>query len=406
MKNRIHPSAKHSTSSKNQIHLEGVSTRFYRPVWVEIDHKNLKHNFLELSKIVSPQVSLLTVVKANAYGHGLIPVSKTLSECRADFLGVSSIEEALSLKETRIKKPILILGNIYPFTNLELAIQEKIRVTVASVDSAKMCDLYARKLGKKVYAHAKVDTGMNRIGVNIQKGLEFIRKILEFPTIRLEGIYTHFSGSAEDPKFTMRQLELFTKFVSELRTLKIGIPYIHCANSAALIKYPESHLTMVRPGISLYGFCPFPTSRKVSLKPVLSWKSRIVFLKDVPIGTPVSYGGTFRTKRKSKIATASFGYADGYRRSLSNRGWVLVNGQRVPVIGRVTMDMTMLDVTDLSGVQVGDEVVLIGKQDKEEITVQEMAQWTETIPYEVFCGITSRVPRINLYTSIDDRERK
>lgn len=340
---------------------------------------------------------MLAVVKANSYGHGLVSVSKTLSRCKVRFFGVSSVEESLILKQSRLTQPPLILGNIYPFTNLEPAIKNKVRVTVASIESAKMCDHFARKFGMRVYAHAKIDTGMNRIGVNVQNGLEFIKKILELKSVNLEGVYTHFSDSANDPQFTKEQCSLFKKLVSEMQSQNIAVPYIHCANSAATIKYPESHWTMVRPGISLYGVPPVSKEKSVHLKPVLTWKSRIVFLKEVSSNAPVSYARTYRTKRKSKIATAAFGYADGYRRNLSNKGWVLVKGRRVPVIGRVTMDMTMLDVTDVPQVQVGDEIVLLGSQGDETISVQELANWSETSPYEIFCGIASRVPRMDIF---------
>jgi len=197
-------------------------------------------------------------------------------------------------------------------------------------------------------------------------------------------------------KFTKFQIETFTNFISLLSQKKIYAPYVHCANSAALIKYPESRFSLVRPGISLYGINPFQGEKKLKLKKVLSWKSRIVFLKEAPAKTRISYLGTFVTKRASKIATAAFGYADGYRRSLSNKGVVLVNGKRVPVIGRVTMDMTMLDVTECPKVHVGDEVVLIGEQGKETISVEEMAELCQTSAYEIFCNIAARVARVDL----------
>ena len=371
---------------------------YYRPVWVEIDHKNLKHNFSEISRLVSPRTPILAVVKANAYGHGLVPVSRTLRECKVDFLGITSVEESLILRKAGILTPALILGNIYPFTNLELAIKNNTRVTVASIESARMCDQFARRLGKKVFAHAKIDTGMNRIGVSVKNAIPFIHEILKFRSIKLEGVYNHFSSSAEDPYFTRIQIDRFKGLVDELRAQKIEVPYIHCANSAAIIRYPETYFSMVRPGLSLYGVSPVPLVEKsVQLRPILTWKSRIIFLKEVPAHTPVSYAGTFVTKHKSKIATAAFGYADGYRRNLSNKGWVLVNGARVPVVGRITMDMTMLDVTGLPHVRIGDEAVLIGRQGDQTMSVEELAGWSNTSPYEMFCGISLRVPRIDIH---------
>ena len=370
---------------------------YFRPVWAEISHKNLRHNLSEISRLLPPRTSVLAVVKANAYGHGLVPVSRTLSAAGVAFLGITSVEESLELKKAGIRTPALILGNIYPFSNLETAIKNSVRVTVASVESARMCDQFARKFGKKVHVHAKIDTGMNRIGVSVNNAVPFIHEILKFRSIQLEGIYTHFSSSAEDPYFTKVQIDRFDGLVERLRAQKAAPPYIHCANSAAILRYPETHFSLVRPGLSLYGVTPVPLlDSRVDLRPILTWKSRIIFLKDVPAGTPVSYAGTFVTQRKSKIATAAFGYADGYRRNLSNKGWVLVNGRRVPAIGRITMDMTMLDVTDVPSVNVGDEVVLIGKQGNETMAVQELAGWANTSPYETFCAISSRVPRIGV----------
>lgn len=382
-------------SFQNRILSGRNSPPIYRPVFAEINHQNLKHNFNLISRKVSSKTAILSVVKANAYGHGLIPVSRTLSRL-SKFLGVTSIEEALLLRKSGIRTPALILGNIYPFTNLPHAIQNDVRVTVASIESARMCDQFGRKLGKKVFAHAKIDTGMGRIGVNVRQALPFIEKILELSNVRLEGLYTHFSDSAEDPEFTKFQLKLFSDLVSTLKKRKIKIPFIHCANSGGIFGYPESRFSLVRPGISLYGVSMLK-GKKLNLKPVLAWKSQIVFLKQVPARTPISYARTFVTKRKSKIATATFGYADGFRRSLSNNSEVLVQGTRVPVIGRVTMDMTMLDVTDAPHVRVGDEVVLIGTQGGASITVEEMADWAKTSPYEMLCGISARVPRIDIF---------
>ncbi len=372
--------------------------KFFRPTWVEINHRNLRSNFLELKKQIAPGVSILAVVKANAYGHGLVPVSRTLSRLGAKFLGVTSLEESLALKSAQIKTPSLILGNIYPFSNLSVAIKNGVRVTAASVESALQCEKAARRLGEKVYVHAKIDTGMNRIGVNIKGAVPFIEKIKSLKSVVLEGIYTHFASSYEDPDFTGNQILHFTDLLENLRARGIHIPFVHDANSGGIFRYPHAHFSLVRPGISLYGVLPVTVPKQINLKPVLSWKSRIIFLKNVPAGMPVSYSGTFKTKRPSVIATAAFGYADGFRRSFSNKAEVLVQGQRVPVAGRVTMDMTMLDVTDVPRVQVGDEVVIIGTQGKENIPVQNLAGWAGTSPYEIFCGISARVPRMDLHS--------
>ncbi len=367
---------------------------FFRPCWVEIDHSRLQNNLKTIAQQL-PHHNILAVVKANAYGHGLIPVARSLAKAKTKpkFFGITSIEEALELKQAGIKIPSLILGNIFPFSNLEHAIKNDIRVTVASAESARMCDHYGKKLRRKVKAHAKIDTGMGRIGVNVYKSAEFIRQIKGYKNVELEGLYTHFSDSADDAGFTQKQMELFADLVRQLKSEGVTIPFVHCANSAGIFKYRESPFTLARPGISLYGILPM-RDYKSGLEPILTWKSRIVFLKDVPVGTSISYARTFVTERPSRIATAAFGYADGFRRSFSNKAKVLVNGTRAPVVGRVTMDMTMLDVTDIPGVRVGDEVVILGKQGKSEVSVWELADWAGTSPYEIFCGISTRVPRV------------
>ncbi len=373
-----------------------TTQKFFRPCWVEIDHDRLQNNLQAIAKRL-PHRNILAVIKANAYGHGVVPVARTLakSKIKPKFFGITSIEEALQIKKAGLKIPSLILGNIFPFSNLVHAVKNDIRVTVASAESAKMCDHYGKKLRRKVHAHAKIDTGMGRIGVNVYKSAEFVRQISALRHVELEGLYTHFSDSADDPGFTQKQMGLFAGLVKQVKSEGISIPYIHCANSAAIFKYDAAHFTLVRPGISLYGILPM-REHSFSLEPILAWKSRIVFLKDVPVGTPVSYARTFVTQRPSRIATAAFGYADGFRRSFSNKAQVLVNGKRAPVLGRITMDMTMLDVTDIPGVRVGDEVVILGRQGKDEVSVWELAAWAGTSPYEIFCGISTRVPRVDV----------
>jgi len=264
------------------------------------------------------------------------------------------------------------------------------------VESALECEKYARRLKKKIYVHAKIDSGMGRIGVNVRNAAAFIEKIRSLRSVKLEGVYTHFSSAYEDPAFTKNQIRVFTDLSDDLSARGLDISYVHSANSSGIFLYPNAHFSLVRPGISLYGVWPATLKRDLGLKPVLSWKSRIIYLKSVPAGTPVSYAGTFKTSRPSLIATSAFGYADGFRRAFSNKAQVLVRGQRVPVVGRVTMDMTMLDVTDVPGVRVGDEVVILGAQGKSVIPVEDLARWADTSPYEIFCGISPRVPRVNL----------
>jgi len=371
--------------------------KFYRPVWAEINHKHIKHNFLTVKARLSRGTGILAVIKANAYGHGLVSVGRTVSRLGAKFLGVTSIEESLDLKAARINTPSLILGNIFPFSNLETAVKNNIRISLASVEAALQCDKTARRLKKKVYVHAKIDTGMGRIGVSARNAAAFVEKIRSLRSVVLEGIYTHFAGAYEDSETTQKQIHLFTSLLNALKARGIEIPFIHDANSGAIFKYPQVQFSLVRPGISLFGVWPVAGQTPSDLRPALAWKSRIIYLKNVPADTPVSYAGTFRTARPSVIATAAFGYADGFRRSFSNKAQVLVGGLRAPVVGRVTMDMTMLDVTDVPDVKVGDEVVILGRQGDAVLPVEELARWADTSPYEILCGIASRVPRVDLH---------
>jgi alanine racemase len=337
----------------------------------------------------------LAVVKADAYGHGAIPVSKKLEELRVDFLGVARVQEGIELRNGGIKKPILVLSGIYQ-EEVEEVLDYKLTPMVYRLEIAEALSAAAGKRGKKVPVHLKVDTGMGRIGVLAEEAPAFANRVRQFENLEIEGIASHLSTADEgDSAFAAQQLKRFSRTIEEMKRLDIDPPFCHIANSAALVNLPAAHFTLVRPGIMLYGSYPSASLKdKISLRQVMSWKSHIADLKKLPAGYPISYGRTFITQRPSLIAAIPVGYADGYNRLFSNRGEVLIKGMRAPVAGRVCMDWTMADVTDITGVEVGDEVVLMGSQSGQEITPEEMGGWIGTIAYEILCSVGKRVSRI------------
>lgn len=366
-----------------------MSEEFLRPTYTEIDLGAIRENYRQIKSISDRFV--MPVVKANAYGHGDIEVAKLLSEEGAELLGVATIEEGIKLRKNSIELPILVLGSIYPLENYDIVLKYSLTPIVASRISGLSLQKSAEKTGKEALYHLKVDTGMGRIGVNPDSAVKLYEELEKMPNIKCEGIFTHLARADENPGFTDEQI---SKFESVINRISSPPKYIHAANTAGIVKFENSLFTLVRPGLAVYGLVPFSVDNDdILLKPAMSWHSRIVFLKEVEKGTPISYGSTWHAPVKSQIATASVGYADGYRRILSNNSQVLIRGKRCPVIGRVCMDMIMIDVTELDDVQLGDEVVLIGQSGEEKITIEEMADWAGTINYEIVTGITSRVPR-------------
>ncbi|MGB2705706.1 MAG: alanine racemase [Candidatus Omnitrophota bacterium] len=367
----------------------------YRPTWAEIDLDAIRHNTRKIQDILGKDTNIMAVVKANAYGHGIVETSKVLEKLKIGYLGVATLDEALVLRKAKIKLPILILGSVLP-EEAEVAVRNNIALTLCSKELLKaLVNMAGKKLKPKV--HIKVDTGMGRIGVWHERAVEFIIDAKKHKNIEIEGIYTHFSIAGRDKFFTQYQIDSFEEILRALERLGMSIPLRHAANSIACVDWKKSHLNMVRPGIIIYGIYPkrnFP--RRIDLKPTFSLKTKIVFIKNTPPGRSISYGRTYITQSHTKIATIPIGYADGYGRILSNKAEVLVRGRRAPVIGKVTMDQTMIDVGHIKNVKVGDEVVLIGKQKEEEIRVEKLARLAGTIPYEIVTGITNRVPR--LYT--------
>ncbi|MCG2677962.1 alanine racemase [bacterium] len=368
-----------------------------RPTWAEIDLGAIRHNLGQIKKLLgagkplSPKI--MVVVKANAYGHGLIEVAKTLEKLDVHYLGVASLDEAVCLRREGIRLPILVLGTILP-QEVDSALDYDVTLTVCSREVARTLNNKAKVLGKIVPVHIKIDTGMGRIGVWHQQAFDFVKKLAKLKNIRMEGIYTHFASASRDNFFTNYQLESFENLLKKLAQKNIQFTYRHAANSIALVDLKKSHFNLVRSGIIIYGIYPKRSfARILNLKAALSLKTRIVYLKEVPAGRSISYGRTFITEKTTRIATLPIGYADGYGRILSNRASVLVKGQRAPVVGKVTMDQTMVEVGHIKGVKVGDEVVLIGRQRQAQMRAEEIARVSKTIPYEIVCSITNRVPR-------------
>ncbi len=388
--------------NKNQI----IDKRF---AWAEINLTHLSHNLKIIrSFTASKDTKVMAVVKADAYGHGAIEVSMRAIKCGVNALGVAIVEEGIELKKSGITVPIYVLGESPPEA-VEEAIKHNLILNINSYKSAQFVSKECERIRKKVMININIDTGMNRIGINFKDAVSKILKIFSLPNLKLEAISTHFScaGSSDD-YYTEQQWKRFSEIIEKLKDTRIAIKNFHCANSAVFFKHKNMHLDMVRTGISVYGLNPYDedyadwldteAGDAVSgLKPLLSLKTRITFIKEVPSGELISYCGTFKTKRDSIIATVPVGYADGYSRSLANKAMVLINGKSAPVVGNITMDQFMIDITDVakeSHINVGDEVILIGDSGGKKITADNIARLMNTINYEVVCMVKKRIPRI------------
>lgn len=365
--------------------------RFYRPTWAEINLDNLAHNFYQIKKLISPKTKIMVTVKADAYGHGLIPVSKKLVSCGVDALGVASIDEGISLREAQIKIPILILGLILK-RDTEPLFRYGLTPTVCDLGLACALNKKAEACGCLQDVHIKVDTGMGRIGVLHEGAYELVKRIHKLKNINIKGIFTHFAFADLDRDFTSYQIGVFNRLIHKLKKQGIRIPLAHAANSIGIIDYKNSHFNMVRPGLVIYGLYP-KENLKVCLKPVLSLKTRVIYKKRVPKNYGISYGHAYITTKNTTILTLPIGYGDGYPRNLSNQAPVLIRGRRFKIAGRICMDQIMVDAGD-SAVKIGDEAVFIGSQGKDTITAEELAGLSGTIPYEIVCGLGSRIPRL------------
>jgi alanine racemase len=378
-----------------------VPQSYYR-CWVEVDLDALRHNVTAIRRRIGPKVKLMAVVKADAYGHGLAQVGGMLMQCGVDAFAVANLSEALALRQIGGSGwPILLFGSALPF-EVGKMIEQNITPTISNVEEARLFDEEAKRRGKIVDVQIEIDTGMGRVGFWHKEVTKQIPKIAALWHLRIAALYTHFPSADEDKKETRRELGRFLKVVEQLKGKGLKIPLLHAANSAAVLNLPEAALDMVRPGLLLYGIVPGSAiaagtaATTTELLPALSFKARVAYVKRVAAGRTISYGQTFTAKRTMKIATVTAGYADGFSRHLSNKAQLLIRGARCPVVGRVTMDQIMVNVTALKEVECGDEVVFIGRQGAEQITADEVARWEDTIAWEVLCGITktARVPRV------------
>ncbi len=364
-----------------------------RSVWAEIDLSAIKKNISSIKARLKPSTLFMAVVKANGYGHGDLEVSKVALDVGADRLGVASAEEGVKLREAGVRCPIQVLSEISP-SSAKSVVKNELIPTVCSKQIVDELSKETRKLNKKVSVHVKIDTGMNRIGISPEEAMDFLNYVNSLDLVEVEGIFTHFAMAGESLDYTKKQFKKFSSLISSFEDSGHTIPIKHVANSAATILMPETHLDMVRVGISMYGLHPTEaTKSKITLNPALQLRARVSFVKTILAGEGVSYGLSYRAKNKTKIATLPLGYADGYSRLLSNKSTVLLQGKRFPVVGNICMDQFMVDVGGNS-IEVGDEVILIGSQGREKITVDEIAEILGTINYEIVCMISERVPRI------------
>jgi alanine racemase len=360
-----------------------------------IDLRALKYNIAQIRRLLPPAVDILAVVKANAYGHGAIEVARINVEAGAAMLGVALVEEGIELRNAGITTPILVqccAGR----DEIQFALENELILTVPSLDFARAVSAIAARLDRKAIVHMDIDTGMGRIGFAPKSAVDEIVQVSRLSHLAINGMYTHFCTSEiEDDPGTVEQLKQFEKLVHELALRGVKPAHIHAANSGAILNYSRSYLTLVRPGLILYGVYPHNVLRKkLDLRSVLRFETAITFLKTISAGTTLGYGRTFTAPREMKVATLNVGYADGYPWRLSNRAFVLVRGQRAPVLGRVSMDQTLIDVSGIPGVEVGEKVVLLGQDGSSQITAEDLAEWASTIPYEILCGISKRVPRV------------
>ena len=367
-----------------------------RPTVAEIDLRALEFNCRQIQKKVPRGTKILGIVKADAYGHGSLRVSLTLEALGIEYLGVAIPDEGIELRKGGVRTPILILGGIFSEEEGKRFLRYDLTPVVFEKESLRILSREAKKERKRINVHLKVDTGMGRLGVAAKDWPAFLQEVKRCREIEVEGILSHFSMADEDGgAYSKEQWKKFERAVAVAEASGLHPRYLHMANSANLIASVFSAGNLVRPGIMLYGSYPSPTfEQRIKLRPLMTLKTRIHFLKKVPPGSRISYGGTFVAKRERRIATLPIGYADGYNRLLSNRGEVLIRGWRAPVVGTVCMDYIMVDVSHIASVSAGDEVVLLGKQGKERITAEEIAEKLGTVSYEVLCSVGKRVPRI------------
>ena len=371
----------------------------YQRVWAEVDLDAIWENMVHMKENIAENTKILAVIKTDGYGHGGVPIAKMLEQL--DFMfgyAAATYEEAHVLREAGVKKPILILGYTFPYCYEEL-IREEIRPAVYRRDTVEELVAAAAKVGQKAKVHIKVDTGMGRIGITPdEEGLEFVRFLMGHPELEVEGIFTHFAKSDEEDKTSAyHQLALFQNFIDRIQTeLGLTIPVKHCSNSAAILEMPQANMDMVRAGITTYGLYPSEEVSKdiVPLRAAMSLYSHIVYCKTIHAGQSVSYGGLFTAQKDTRVATIPVGYGDGYPRSLSGKGYVLIRGKKAPILGRVCMDQFMVDISEIPGVMEGDKVTLLGVDGTERITAEELGELSGRFNYEFVCDLGKRIPRV------------
>ncbi len=371
------------------------SDEIIRPTRLEIDLRILSENFNKIKRVVAP-AKVMPILKANAYGHGLVRVARLMQELKSDCIGVAVLEEGILLREQGITIPILVLGGIWG-NQIPLFLKHDLTITASSLDKLNQIDEFASQMKTKAKVHLKIDTGMERIGVHYYTAEKFLESAIKCKNIQIDGIYSHLANSElRDTTYTLIQLERFQEVLRFFEKHSIEMPLRHIANSGAILQTPEAYLDMVRPGIMLYGVYPSnETAKTISVKPALMWKSLVVYFKIIKAGHPVGYGLTWKPKQDIRAVTVPLGYGDGYFRSMSHKAEVLIRGKRYPVVGSISMDQIVVNIENDSAFN-GDEVILIGQDGSNKITVEELADWAGTIPYEILTNINTRVPRLYL----------
>lgn len=365
--------------------------------YIEVDLQNIITNVENMQREICPNTKMIAVIKTDGYGHGSVPIAKALTG-HAGLYGfaVATDEEAMELVREGIEEPIIVLGYTFPYAYEEMAING-IEPTVFRLDMAKEMGKAALRTGRNIRVHIKVDTGMGRIGVfPDESGLSFVKDVSEIEGLEIAGIFTHFASADEaDKTFAYQQLKVFQDFVARVKAAGITGFMCHCSNSAAIVSMPEANMDAVRAGITLYGLRPSANIdlKEHHLKPALAFYSSVVFIKEVPEGFPVSYGSTFVTEKPMRIATVPIGYGDGYPRSLSSKGYVLIRGKKAPILGRICMDQMMVDVTEINAAKEGDKVTLIGMDGEEQITADALGELSGRFNYELVCDLGNRIPR-------------
>lgn len=379
---------------------ENQKSRSYYRVQARVDLNAIRHNLLEVRKKLNPDTKLMVIIKADAYGHGAVPLAKAIGDSgRIDAYGVAIIEEAVELRKAGITKPILILGYT-PKEQYDLVVAYDVAQTVFQYEMAEALSEEAARQGKTAKIHIKLDTGMSRIGfTDTPESVEEVKRIAELANIEIEGLFSHFARADEtDKSSTVNQLNRYIKFNNLLEKENIHIPVKHIANSAGIIEFPGAYFNMVRCGIATYGIYPSDMVNKNEIKliPAMELKTHVIYVKDVEEGVGISYGATYVTDKKRRIATIPVGYADGYSRNLSNHGKVIIHGQYAQIVGRICMDQFMVDVTEIEDVKQGDLVTLLGRDADAYISAEELAEWSHSFAYELVCTVGKRIPRVYL----------